>query len=282
MSPYLLPDGNVQIALSGGRTSAYLLHCILEANGGLPGRVIVTFLNTGREMPETLDFVREIGERWGVYIVWLEYRAEHPFFEQVGHNSASRDGEPFDALIDKKQYLPNQAARFCTIELKVRTAKRYLVSLGWEHWTNCVGFRADEKHRLNKPPPKDRWIVWHPLADAGVSRHDVATFWRAQPFDLQLPNVKGNCWLGNCDGCFLKSEAHVASLTRDFPERAAWWERAEARIGRLETQKGRPKDNSQFSKLYSRVELRRFVEDQGDWIFDDQEFLCQAEGGECF
>lgn len=32
-SPYTLPDGNVQIAFSGGRTSAYLLHQILDANG---------------------------------------------------------------------------------------------------------------------------------------------------------------------------------------------------------------------------------------------------------
>jgi len=35
-SPYILPPGNVQIAFSGGRTSAYMLHHILEANGGLP------------------------------------------------------------------------------------------------------------------------------------------------------------------------------------------------------------------------------------------------------
>lgn len=34
-SPYILPDGNVQIAFSGGRTSAYMLHRIMEANGGL-------------------------------------------------------------------------------------------------------------------------------------------------------------------------------------------------------------------------------------------------------
>lgn len=59
-------------------------------------------------------------------------------------------------------------------------------------------------------PPKDRWTVWTPLADAGVSRQDVALFWASQPFDLRLPNVGGNCWLGNCwlgncDGCFVNS-----------------------------------------------------------------------------
>ena len=55
-SPYLLPDGNVQVCFSGGRTSAYMLYQILQTNGGLPDRVEVTFQNTGREMPQTLDF----------------------------------------------------------------------------------------------------------------------------------------------------------------------------------------------------------------------------------
>lgn len=284
-NPYILPEGNVQIAFSGGRTSAYMLRQILDANPGMIGNpdVQVTFQNTGREMPETLDFVQEVGLRWGVPIVWLEYRATAPWFEVVSHNSASRNGEPFDALIDKKQYLPNQQTRFCTIEMKIRTAKRYLVSLGWKRWVNATGIRADEPHRLNKPPPKDRWTTWNPLADAVVSRHDVARFWRGQPFDLRLPNVGGNCWLGNCDGCFLKSEAHVASLAREFPERAAWWEAAEARIGALETSKVRPKDNSQFSKRYSRAEMRDFMDRQGD-NFDQLVqvgALCQANDGEC-
>ena len=56
---FKLPDGNVQISFSGGRTSAFMLHQILEVNGTLPDRVQVTFANTGREMPETLDFVNE-------------------------------------------------------------------------------------------------------------------------------------------------------------------------------------------------------------------------------
>jgi 3'-phosphoadenosine 5'-phosphosulfate sulfotransferase (PAPS reductase)/FAD synthetase len=298
----------VQIAFSGGRTSAYMLRHIIDANGGLPDRVVVSFQNTGREMPETLDFVAEVGSRWGVPIVWLEYRPTAPFFEVVSHNSASRNGEPFDMLIDRKQYLPNQQSRFCTIELKIRTAKRYLVSLGWKRWINAIGLRKDEPDRLvnlprtwnpkgewvqqevkgklkrvwvGEPRAKDRWLSWTPLADAGVGRHHVTEFWSRQGFDLRLPNVKGNCWLGNCDGCFLKSEAHVAAFTRDFPERAAWWEAAEARIAALETSKGRPADNAQFGRRYSRAELRSFMERQGDWALSTEGALCQKDDGEC-
>lgn len=282
ISPYLLPDGNVQIAFSGGRTSAYMLRQILDANGDLPNRVRVTFQNTGREMPQTLDFVAEVGERWNVPIVWLEYRADSPLYEVVNHNSASRAGEPFEAMIRKKQYLPNQQQRFCTTELKIRTAKRYLMSLGWLHWTNCVGFRADEPARLNRPDPPERWTVWHPLATAGVGRHHVAEFWNAQPFDLRLPNIGGNCWLGNCDGCFLKSEAHVAAFTREFPERAAWWERMEEIVSAASVAKGRQRhDDGRFSRRYSRAELRDFMERQGDLALSTEGLLCQANDGEC-
>lgn len=276
-SAYQLPAGQVQIAFSGGRTSAFMLHEILQANGGLPDRAVVTFQNTGREMPETLDFVQEVGERWGVRIVWLEYAGAAPFFDVVSHNSASRVGEPFDALIRKKKFLPNQQIRFCTIELKIRTAKRYLMSLGWRHWVNCVGFRADEPHRLNKPKPKDRWSVWTPLADAGVGRPDVSAFWAAQPFDLRLPNVKGNCWLGNCDGCFLKSEANIAAFTREFPERAEWWERKEAEVSGIT----KSLSSGFFSKRYSRAEMRRYMTDQGDWALSTDGALCQQDDGEC-
>jgi len=278
MNPYILPEGNVQIAFSGGRTSAFMLHQILEANGDLPERVQVTFQNTGREMPETLDFVQECGERWGVPIVWLEYKSEKPLWERVSHNSASRNGEPFEALIEKRKFLPNQDARFCTTELKVRTAKRYLRSLGWDYWTNCVGIRADEQRRIQPEGVKlkERWTVWQPLNHAGVTKHHVALFWRNQPFDLRLQNVNGSTPLGNCDGCFLKSEANLAALARDYPERHAWWEKMEQRASELTSGSA-----ASFSKRYTRAEMTSMVARQGDWIFDTEGALCQADEGEC-
>ena len=37
---------------------------------------MVTFANTGREMPETLDFVQACADNWGIDIVWLERTIE--------------------------------------------------------------------------------------------------------------------------------------------------------------------------------------------------------------
>lgn len=276
-APYVLPPGNVLIAFSGGRTSAYMLHQILEANGNLPERVVVSFQNTGREMPQTLDFVQEVGERWGVPIVWLEYRHTAPLFEVVNYSNAAREGEPFEALIKTKNFLPNVVSRYCTAELKQRTASRYLRSIGWDYWTATMGIRADEPKRIRPEGVKnrERWTAWQPLASAGVTKQDVTAFWHAQPFDLRLPNLNGKTLLGNCDGCFLKSEANLAALARDYPDRHQWWQDMEDMMAHRTIGNG-----GKFNREYSRRQLRWSVDNQHE-LFDTEDGFCQADGGEC-
>ena len=268
---FTLPEGPVQISFSGGRTSAYMLHQILAFNGALPDRAKVVFSNTGREMPETLDFVQEVGHRWDVPIVWVEdsRRVGSALFDVVTHNSASREGEPFTRLIERKKACPDQSKRFCTEHLKILPARRFLLSLGWKNWTNAVGIRADEAHR-KKPSPDKRVTRWYPLED--VTKRDVNRFWRSQPFDL---NVKDG--MGNCDGCFLKSEATLAALARDYPERHAWWAAQEARASALTRSPG----GARFREAYTRAELGSMVSRQVDWIFATDGALCQADDGEC-
>lgn len=119
-NPYQI-QGPALISFSGGRTSGYMLCRILDACGGrLPEDVRVCFANTGKEMPATLDFVRDCGERWNVDIDWLEYSPygeEQRKFRIVEHATASRNGEPYEALLRERKYLPNPVVRFCTTEL---------------------------------------------------------------------------------------------------------------------------------------------------------------------
>jgi 3'-phosphoadenosine 5'-phosphosulfate sulfotransferase (PAPS reductase)/FAD synthetase len=271
MRAYTLPEGNVQISFSGGRTSAYMLHQILEANGGLPDRAKVVFSNTGREMPETLDFIQEVSARFSVPIVWVEDAKRlggQPIFNVVSHNSAARKGEPFAELIHRKNFLPNQNARFCTEHLKILPARRYLISLGWTNWTNTLGIRADEAQRV-KPSPDKRVKRWFPLHDAGTGKADVLDWWTKQPFDLQV-----DAGYGNCDGCFLKSEAQLAALCRDHPEKHEWWEAQEKWMA------DRTLGHGQFRRDYSRRAIRWMVENQGN-LFNTEGALCQANSGEC-
>ncbi len=218
--------GQTCLSFSGGRTSAYMLWRVLQSHGGkLPDECVVAFANTGKEDEATLRFVRDCGERWGVPIVWVEYRAEAPGFAIVSFETASRDGEPFEALIAKKNYLPNPVARFCSMELKGVAITK---ATGLESDETIVGVRSDEPHRLAKLRARGLML---PLVDAGVSKADVRAFWRVQPFDLELEERDGITALGNSDLCFLKGAAQIRSLIASKPSRAVWWAKQEQAIG---------------------------------------------------
>jgi len=215
------------ISFSGGRTSAYMLWRVLEANNGkLPEEAVVCFANTGKEEEATLEFVRDCQTNWNVPIVWIEYDSESERnYKIVDFDTASRNGEPFEAVIKKKNYLPNPVTRFCTVEMKIRPIARYLVDIGFAEKTShaenmsWVGIRADEQRRAAKISEKDRI----PLAMAGVTKETVGDFWKGQTFDLNLPNINGVTYHGNCDLCFLKGANQTFRLIKEKPDRALWW-----------------------------------------------------------
>lgn len=227
-------EGPALVSFSGGRTSGYMLWRILQAHGGtLPDDVKVCFANTGKEMPETLDFVRDCGERWGVHVRWLEWAENDAVpqrFREVDYTTASRNGEPFEAMVKRRKMLPNPIARICTVELKILTQERWAKSvLQWDEWTNCVGLRADEMHRVVKLKNKNRCAEpIAPLATAGITKADVHAFWSRQNFNLGLPDINGVTPAGNCDLCFLKGAVTISGLIRDNPSLADWWVKMEA------------------------------------------------------
>lgn len=226
--PFKIP-GPALISFSGGRTSAYMLWRILRAhNGKLPDDVLVTFANTGKEMPQTLYFVNECSERWGVPIVWLEWE-DNGHWEKdwrvVSYLEADQLGTPFKNLIDKKQELPGPRARFCTMMLKVNVIHGYArTRLGWREFDMVLGLRADEPRRVsNMKNNRQIYDVVMPLATAGITKRDVQVFWDRQNFDLRLPNVGGRTAFGNCDLCFLKTAANIRTIIEADPTRAKWW-----------------------------------------------------------
>lgn len=227
MNPYLITEPTC-ISFSGGRTSAYMLHKILEAHDGkLPDDAVVCFANTGKEEEATLKFVHDCETNWGVKIHWLEYQAENPKFKVVTFDTASRQGEPFEALITKRSYLPNAIARFCTTELKVLAIDRYMKSIDKPDYVTFVGIRADEPRRVAKMKDnKDEKIT--PLATDGVTESKVWAFWNQNNFDLSLPKISG---ASNCDLCFLKGAGILAGLITQNPQRAVWWASMEKKIG---------------------------------------------------
>lgn len=233
------------ISFSGGRTSAYMLWRILQAHGGtLPNDIKVVFANTGKEREETLRFVHECGSRWGVNVHWVEWRDTPAGFEGVGFNSASRNGEPFSKLIEKKGSLPRGTQRWCTQYLKVQPIFDFVRTVGFGKpgdYREAIGLRNDEGHRILRGlerAERDGRRICYPLGNAGVSKREVLAFWwgadrvyetRTMPqgFDLDLPPL----W-GNCDFCFAMGAGIRRERARQMPGVTTWWQAQEEATGR--------------------------------------------------
>ena len=268
-------DSPTCLSVSGGRTSGYMLWRVLEANdGALPPEAIACFANTGKEEEATLRFVRDMSVHWNVPIVWVEYRNDEQGYAIVDFDSASRNGEPFAAIIAKRQYLPNPVTRFCTIDLKIRPMAIYLKSLGMgDTKRECenmswIGIRADEPRRIAKIADKTRL----PLARAGVSVRDVTEFWARQPFNLELPTYNGRTLAGNCDLCFLKPNNQIRTLIAQKPERAVWWAAQEALAL---TMTSNPRGAVFRSDRASYAAMLKNVGDQKDFLgYDEEAIAC--------
>ena len=223
-NPYRVPRPAV-ISFSGGRTSSYMLKRIVDSYGGsLPDGIHVVFSNTGMERPETLEFVDVCGREWGVDIAWVEYLWDAPRRTRVvDFATASRNGEPYAALIDRKGFVPSVSIRYCSGFLKrdrIESYARHWLRL--KRWHSVIGLRADEQRRvlrmraMNCGSRTGAYAVL-PLADAGVREADVLEWWKRQPFDLGIPS-----YAGNCTACFLKGRAKLIRIIREDPTLANW------------------------------------------------------------
>ena len=282
---FTLPSSPCAIQVSGGKTSAYLFIRLVEQNDGLPKNAVAIFQNTGREMPETYEFLEKLSEYTGQKIHWIE--AVVPTkgrysWRECTPKTAFRNGEPFEALILRRNFLPNAHFRFCTEELKIRPSQSFLKNyFGERKWREILGIRADEANRIERIQTKKERVIF-PLYEAGITNLHILDFWRKMPFTLDLPTASnGKTIGGNCDGCFLKSLGNWVWLARKHSERAGWWESMEEKIttstGRVSPQRATFRENRSWKNI------RQLADAMPQLDFDDEPArLCGAQIGGCF
>lgn len=234
----------VNLCMSGGRTSAYMVEKVLELQSmAYYGDVdfVITFANTGREHEKTLEFVNNCDQRWReLYdnkVVWLEAVAHDGrvpcSHKEVDFDTADREGNVFEEVV-AKYGLPNGNFLHCTRELKENPILSYMKSLGekightvngelvkatYETW---IGIRADEPKRLNGNRSGKQEKVFpladfHPFnneTDMRAFKWEVLDFWEEMPFDLDLPEH-----LGNCVDCHKKSFKKLKMVYEDMGEK---------------------------------------------------------------
>jgi len=200
------------VSFSGGRTSAYMCWWLQQNMSHLYDFIYV-YANTGLEHQKTLEFVHNVDRFLNLNLVWLEAvvsieKGKGTRHKIVDFYSACRDGEVFEEMI-KKYGLPNQTYMHCTRELKLNPIASYKASVGLKDNREAIGIRFDEFQRVKNNP---RLI--YPLATIGkITKQDVLKFWKKQPFDLDLPE-----YLGNCVGCFKKSNVKLDLIAKTEPQ----------------------------------------------------------------
>ncbi len=273
INPYKI-EAPALISFSGGRTSGFMLKKIIDAyNGTLPEDLYVVFANTGKEMPQTLDFVRDCADKWDCKIHWLELEIadERPVYrtKEVNYKTASRKGEPFEALIQRRKMLPNPVMRMCTQELKMNVMKRFMKEKGHKEWTNVVGLRYDEPRRVAKQNRQNdsnanAWDSVCPLYQDKITVKEILGFWQKNNFDLKLTSENGQTTAGNCDLCYLKGTKTLTKIIKEKPDLADWWIAQEEKIDATFR-----KDGSYINL----VDLTK-LEDKQIELFDDDSRSC--------
>lgn len=192
----------------------------------------VIFANTGKERPETLEFVNRCDEYFGLNLVWVEAVTTLEMgigvqAKVVAFDTANRTGQPYEAFIQKFG-IPNQNKPDCTRELKEYPIKAYARNvLEWKGYFTAIGLRSDEMRRVNWEKAAKKKLYYPLVKDVPTTKSDINLFWSKMPFDLELKSYEGNC-----DLCFKKSLRKLMTLVREKPEMADWWREMEQKYSR--------------------------------------------------
>jgi len=264
---------NILVSFSGGKTSGYMAHLMQEWFGHKCNLLFV-FANTGKELEQTLLFAHKVDKYLGLNLVWVEAQVNEAGVgtghKVVDYDSASRNGEPFEAMIQKFG-IPNKSYPHCTRELKQAPihsyAKEYFKG---EPYKTAIGIRADEFDRMALGNGRI-----YPLIKAGITKQVVNEHWDKMPFTLELEPHQGNC-----DACWKKSDKKLVNLALEDATTFTWWAQMEAKYGSF-IPKGqkRPKDKkiTFFREHKSALDIVGLAAKQGikPTLFDDNSNGCE-------
>jgi len=220
------------ISFSGGRSSAVMLWLCLRKYAETHD-ILITFANTGCEDDRTLEFVDAVDRHLaGGRVVWIEGvtngKGVGPTAKVVDYETASRNGEPFEAAIQKHGVFCKTHPQ-CTSRLKEEPMISYRRSVGWGpgSYDTAIGIRADEIDRCSSKAKEKRFI--YPLVEHGLTKRDVNKYMAQFEWDLKLPN---DAW-GNCVWCWKKSKRKLMTVAKAEPERFDFPARMEQEYGHI-------------------------------------------------
>lgn len=208
------------VSFSGGETSAYMAYWI-KKHWSNKFDIVFVFANTGEEHEETLKFIEKCAKKFQIKIHWVEAVVNFQSNEGTTHKvvdfqTASRKGEPFEAVI-KKYGIPNQTYKHCNREMKLLPIHDFVkTKLQWSDYYTAIGIRADEFDRMKSG--QGNFKPLYPLiSEQPMTKQKINFWWSQQEFRL---NLKG--YEGNCKTCWKKNDNKLIRIAQEHPE---WFDR---------------------------------------------------------
>ncbi len=226
------------VMFSGGLCS-YLAAKRVKDMGLSP---VLLFSDTGIEDRDLYVFLGQASQYLGLELVIVE------------------SGESFDQMCERHNAIPNNRMPFCSRELKIAPAEKWLKQHPEIH-TLTFGIDWTESHRV--PGIEKRWpgygIMCPMLEPPYLSKPHMIEevkkdgLWIPRLYKLGMPH-------NNCGGgCVRAGHAHWKKLKDVFPARFEEWAQREERLGN-----GHTFNKSRKHKTSKKITLRQLVEIQGD------------------
>ena len=224
---------NLLVSFSGGETSGFMAHWLKKHYKEIGfENICFVFANTGQENEQTLLFTEQCDKAFNLGVVWVEAKVNQEKGKGVRHrivdfNSASRNGRPFEDMI-RKFGIPNQAAPFCTRDLKLYPIESYAKEyFKGDKYATAIGIRIDEIDRIS-PSMKQRSLIYPLITDVVMSKQKINFWWSQQTFRLELKGYQGNC-----KTCWKKSELKLYQLAKEDVSQFEFMDRMEKTYGKV-------------------------------------------------
>jgi 3'-phosphoadenosine 5'-phosphosulfate sulfotransferase (PAPS reductase)/FAD synthetase len=194
------------LGLSGGKDSAALA---VHMNKKYPDLDIEYFFtDTGYELKETYDFLNK-----------LKTRLDKPIHYINPRNS-------FDYYLKKyNNFLPSATARWCTIEMKLKSMEAWLKPAldAKQEIITYVGIRYDERGRIGYKPTNDLIKAKFPFIEDCVDKDGVMEILESS--GLGLPDYYKWRSRSGCTFCFFQKRSEWIGLKENHPKA---WEHAKS------------------------------------------------------
>ena len=194
------------LGLSGGKDSAALAVHMNQRHPEL--NIEYFFTDTGYELKETYDFLNKLKTRLDKPIHYINPRNSFDYFLKKYNN-----------------FLPSATARWCTIEMKLKSMEVWLkpaLDEGQEIIT-YVGIRYDERGRVGYKPTNDLIKAKFPFIEDCIDKDGVMEILDSS--GLGLPDYYKWRSRSGCTFCFFQKRSEWIGLKENHPDA---WEHAKS------------------------------------------------------